>query len=62
METALSFSSLYQLSRAALIELAHTTGAMGAYTQMLGEAPELESWAHSDLTYFILEYPEWAVS
>jgi hypothetical protein len=62
METSQSFSDLYKLSRAALIQLAHTTGAVGDYTRMLGEAPQLESWAHSDLAYFILEHPEWAVS
>jgi hypothetical protein len=62
METSQSFSGPYNLSRAALIQLAHSTGAVGDYTRMLGQAPDLESWAHSDLAYFILEHPEWAVS
>ena len=62
MTTEMTFATLYPLSRAALIQLAHANGAVEDYTRMLGQAPELEAWAHSDLTFFVLDHKEWAVS
>jgi hypothetical protein len=62
MNTEMTFAKIYKLPRAALIQLAHTVGAVDDYTRMLGNAPELEAWPHSDLTFFVLEHEEWAVS
>ncbi len=62
MNTEMTFATLYKLSRAALIQLAQTVGAVDDYTRMLGQAPELEAWPHSDITFFVLDHKEWAVS